>query len=258
VITLPEHPDVVFDKAPLVAVRCRATFSPVLSLMTSAGVAGIQEALRSEYPSYEERRRASFTFTNEIGIEHQPPVHSLQSQDGWRVDVTTTSVELSALGAAYSTSGEFLARFDRIAQVVARTVAPGPTSRLALSKENKLRHPDVKAPADWNGLLSSLLVQPFSDFAAHSPDGCRPHGASTLHFHGDDQILDVTYGVELQSPETFDLVISRWTDRPYDLESSTEMIDVLREFADGATSIFHFLLEDDMKAYLQPKARELA
>ena len=254
-ITLPDHPDVVFDKAPLVAVRCRAMFSPVLSLMTSAGAAGIQEALRAEYPSYEEKQRASFTFTNEIGLEHQPPVHSLHSADGWQVDITTTSVELSAQGMAYTTSEEFLTRFDRIARAVARTVAPEPTVRLLLSKENQLTHPNVKSPADWKGLLSGLLVQPFSDFGSLTGNECRTHGASTLHFHGDDQILEIRYGTELQTPGVFGLAINRWTDRPYDLGSSSEMIDVLTEFADGATSIFHFLLEEEMKVYLEPESR---
>ena len=257
-LSLPDHPDVVFGKAPLVAVRCEATFSPVLALMTQAGIAGLQEAVRSHYPIYEEKQRATFTFKNEIGLEHRPPVHCLSSGDGWSVNVTTTSVELRSDGATYTTSADFLGRFESIANAVARTISPEPTVRLLLAKENQLTHPDVDKPADWNGLLSASIVGPYVQLDGLTSDSGKPHGASMFHVHGDDQILEVKYGSTLAAPDRFDLSISRWTERPYDLESTQEVIDALQQFADDATGIFHLLLEEPMKTYLEPNERAQA
>jgi uncharacterized protein (TIGR04255 family) len=145
-LTFPDHPDVVFERAPLLVVLCQVKYPPILSLLTAAGVAGFQEAIRDLYPVLQPEAGAQIELgPGGLAVSEKSPVWRMSSQDeSWRVSVATDMAALEAF--SYTSIDDFADRLAYVLEALRRTVRPEPSTRLGLRKVNDIEHPDVADP----------------------------------------------------------------------------------------------------------------
>lgn len=241
-----DHPDVVYEHAPLLSVLCQVKFPPILSLMTMPGVAGFQSALTGEYPKL---------VTPPTGPD-APPVWRFQDEDErWTVGLAPDFVSIET--PSYTHSGEFLDRFERVLVNLYRTLRPLPSVRIGLRKVNALpAEPGTKDTLALKGMARDELLGPLLVEKFPAPISVA---FSFLQFDDDDNRLMVRYGMEATTePEQlrFILDLDYFTERPYTLETPGPIIDLLRYYSDGITNFFHWAIPEGYRAKLGPKNRE--
>lgn len=252
-----EHPDVVFDDAPLVMVLCQVRFPPVLSLMTLAGVTGFQTAIRDIYPTLlPASRMATVEVSNEqIGASATAPVWKFADESkNWTVGLATDFVSLET--PRYSDIGEFLSRFQRILKLLRHTVRPADALRIGFRKVNVF-HADGHDTVAFSEmitpeLLGPLGVQRFPTELA----GCF----GQIVFKDDDNALVVRHGLaEPKEENKMEYVVDMdyFTERPMQVDGNQAMIELLRYFSDGMTSFFHWAVRDAHKEKLGPHERKV-
>ena len=245
--------DVVLERAPLTNVLCQVRFEPVLSLLSEAGVAGFQEALRSDYPRFDTEQTTEVQFGNEgtLGVKQAAPIWRLTSDDDtWRVSLAVDFIALER-AAPYTHITDFTDHLRRVIEVLDRTVHPAASTRIGLRKINVLSHPDVAHPSDWVGLLRpDVLGLPSADLpvepdVAYAIDRLKDGTAE----------LDIRRGVLTEDPGEYVIDLDYWTEMPYDLSLTGGLFDLLRDFSDSMTNFFRWCLETPMYEFLGPTPR---
>jgi uncharacterized protein (TIGR04255 family) len=247
------HPDVVFRRAPLVVVLSQVRFAPILSLLTAAGVAGFQEALRERYPTLtpEEGGEVQLGPTG-LSLSEKPPVWRLTSQDEhWRVSVATDFVALEAF--KYTDAIEFAERLDEVLEAVDRTVHPPPASRVGLRKVNDLEHPEVHAPRDWRGRIGSHLLGLLE--WDRIPGDVEFAFSDVRLRDGDGGTLAIRHGVLPGAPAKYRLDLDYFTERSLSVEAGGRLTAMLREYSDAMTGFFHLCLTEGLYDWLEPRPR---
>lgn len=249
-----EHDDVVFDHAPLVTVLCQVRFPPVLSLMTAAGIAGFQTALREEYPTLlpPERSASLELGPQSVGVEASAPVWKLRDASGqWTVGLAVDFISLES--PSYTNIDDFLTRFGRVLRVLRRTVRPAESLRVGLRKVNFIQAPDPRQTASFLGIVRSELLGPLGVEQFPAPIGGY---FSQLEFVDQDNVLVVRYGLQVQQDKPgFMLDMDYFTERPTEVGDAPSLMELLRHFSDGMTSFFHWGLDDRHKPKLGPRSR---
>lgn len=250
-----DHPDVVFDNAPLVQVLCQVKFPPILSLMTRAGVAGFQTALRDEYPVLDSVQAAAKVQMGAEAIAFSPgaPVWRFHdAQRTWIVGLAADFISLETSG--YTDIEEFLERFSSALSVLRRTVRPADTMRIGMRKVNEFQ----ENGRDTRAFLSKLRPEVLGLSAVDSFPAPISGAMSQMHFVDDDTMLAVRHGLSENSDEekmSYVLDMDYFTERPHAIDGGDSITNLLRHFSDGMTSFFHWALVDSYKAELGPQQR---
>lgn len=252
-----EHDDVVFEHAPLVTVLCQVRFPPVLSLMTAAGVAGFQTALREEYPTLlPPQRSASVELgPQSVGVEASAPVWKLSDAGGqWTVGLAVDFVSLESPN--YTNITDFLTRFARVLKVLRRTVRPADSLRVGLRKVNFLEAPESQQTTSFLRMVRPELLGPLAVEQFPAPVSGF---FSQLQFADQDNLLVVRYGLQVQQERPgFVLDMDYFTERPNEVSDAPGLMQLLRHFSDGMTSFFHWGIDERYKQELAPRPRSEA
>lgn len=248
-----KHEDVVFERAPLTSVLCQIRFPQILAILDRAGISGVQEALRNEYPDFDSGVEAQFAF-NQDGAElkMKPPVWRFRTLDEmWRVSL---GVDFLALETPdYHHFKDFADRLFFVISAAERTLSPGPSLRIGLRKVNLIEHPDVAQPSDWNGLLTSQLLGLAGDSSL--PGTARRDYSEYMIADDAGDALAIRHGIDPDSSANYRLDLDYWTERRFDVTPTTQLRDLLAAFSDSMTAFFHSCLEQRMYDHLQPKPR---
>jgi len=246
------HEDVVFERAPLVSVLTQIRFPPVLSLMSAAGVAGFQTAIRDSYPTMLPAQRTATIAMGEqtVGVEQKAPTWRMQSQDGnWTVGVAADFISLET--PSYSSIDEFLARCAEVLRAIHRTIRPAASVRVGLRKVNLLRY-----DGEQENLSSIVRPEVLGSLAVRDFPAPLTNYFSQFEFTEDDNKLVVRCGLVIHDDEPgFLLDCDCFTERPYPIDGRDTLIGLLRHFSDGITSFFHWSIQDAYKRQLGPRPR---
>lgn len=256
-----KHEDVVFDHAPLVRVLCQIRFPPVLSLLTVAGVTGFQAGIREHYPTLLPAEPNAFiqVSRDQVGVETQPPVWRFVDQERqWTVGLAANFVSLET--PTYTHIDEFLERFQHVLSVLHRTIRPATSLRIGMRKVNIIevhgRDSSSLTGAVRRELLGPISVEGFPALISGY--------FSQLVFEEEYNQLVVRHGLAAEDEDSdqeslrFVIDLDYFTERPYDVDGTDSLVDLLRHFSDGMTSFFHWSVEDDYKTNLGPRARQEA
>lgn len=249
------HEDVVFDDAPLVVVLTQVKFSPILSLLTLAGVAGFQASLRDEYPTMLERAQQPSVLVgpNVVGAQQGSPIWRFTDDSKqWVVGLAADFVSLET--PKYTDIEEFLGRFQHILDVLRRVVRPGESLRIGLRKINTFEAPG----RDTAALLSMLRPELLGLVGVERFPAPLGGAASQVGFQDDENTLMVRSGLENpmgREVVKFSLDLDYYTERPYQIGGDRSMIELMKYFSDGMTSFFHWTLLDSYRETLHPHAR---
>lgn len=246
-----DHPDVRFEHAPLASVLCQLQFAPILSLLSDAGVAGFQEAVRPEYPSLKPERNARVNFgPNQVGVQQSAPVWRFFSQDEhWRLGLAADFVSLET--DAYVTIEDFLGRLSSALEVLERTIRTGDFIRIGLRKINSIERP-VERFSDWARYINPSLLGAVGDTTI--PDEIL-FALSDLRFKDDDNTMAVRHGLFPDKADTYLIDIDYFTERPYGASVDSGVTELLHYFSKGMTSFFHWATTDHLKSELAPVPR---
>ncbi|HUY86367.1 MAG TPA: TIGR04255 family protein [Acidimicrobiales bacterium] len=291
-----DHPDVVFQKAPLVMVLSQIRYEPVLSLMSEVGIAGFQEGVRHLYPHIRGEQAGQLEIggqldgSKRIGFQQSAPIWRLTDEDAkWRVSLAVDFVALEA--PQYRDFGEFLERLMFILDVLDRTVNVGDSTRIGVRKINLLTHPSIDSPTSWLQLLRpellatagaplpgkvvqslsetrlqeglaqltirhGLIPKAGAELLASSVDEIRRRDASAISVPPIAEVSAHTVA-ETQDATDFVLDLDYGTIAPYPARGGQDMAEVLKEFSDGITSFFHWAITPEYFEWLSPEPRRL-
>lgn len=252
------HPDVVFGRAPLLNVLCQVKFTPILSLLTQAGVTGFQEALRHRYPKFlEPTQQASVAMgPNGVGVQTAPPVWRLSDNEGrWTVGLAADFVSLET--EEYSHIDDFAERFGQILGVVDRVIRPSESVRIGLRKVNAFELPVHRRTESLRGVVRAEMLGPLAVEAFPVPITTF---ASQLAFtEYEFNRLVVRYGLQPVSPDEdglrYVLDIDYFTEEPYQIDGRDEFLGLIKHFSAGITNFFHWAIEPDYLDTLEPRPR---
>lgn len=252
------HPDVVYDRAPLLTVLTQIRFPPVLSLLSQAGLAGFQAALRHRYETLLPAERVANVAVGAqaIGIEAAAPVWRLTDKAGdWTVGLATDFVSLET--RAYGGTDDFLDRLEEVLVALRATVRPADSLRIGLRKVNAISAPD---PADSRSLVGMVRQELLGPLAVERFPAPISGAFSQLRFEDGLNNLVISYGANKPADEKLDFIIDSdySTEQPYELAGDAAMLGLLRHFSAGSTSFFHWALEDGYKEQLGPQPRAVS
>ncbi len=250
------HADVVFKRAPLRTVLCQVKFPPVLSLLTPAGVAGFQAAVRDEYPTLLPlERTASVSLSPEsFGVSPAPPVWRFTNADRkWTVGLSSEFISLET--SSYAGIDGFLDRLGMVLAALRRTVRPAESTRVGLRKVNAIPAPD---PRDTYSLLGIVRPELLGLLAVPVFPAPIAHYLSHLVFKDDFSGLAVRCALNSPDEVTTHLMLDLdyFTEQPYTVAAEDALLGLLRHFSDGTTNFFHWAVTDDYKESLGPFPRD--
>lgn len=251
-----QHPDVVYEKAPLATVMCQVKFSPILSLAVAEGVAGFQQALRKDYPNFPAPQQSASVQVGPISsVNVSPPVWRLLDADSnWTVGVAVDFVSLET--PRYTSIEDFLERLDRVLNVIARTIQPSLSGRVGLRKVNIIEAPVEQDPSSFSGVIRPEFLGPLGLDNWPVPIA---GAASQLHFNeSDDTGLVVRSGIGRDDAGKLGFVLDMdyFTDRPFEVQGGGDLTESLRQFSDSMTSFFHWAVMPDYLNTLSPHPRQ--
>jgi uncharacterized protein (TIGR04255 family) len=252
------HPDVVYDHAPLVTVLTQIRFPPILSLLSQAGATGFQAALRRDYPVLLPAERTANVAMSQtaVDVEASAPVWRLTNeQRDWTVGVAVDMVSLET--KSYAGTDDFLERFAHVLKALRATLRPAESIRIGLRKVNAIQAPDSVDTRSLLGLVRPEMLGPLSVERFPAPIA----GAfSQLVFEDGLNRLIIRYGANKPAEDRLEFIIDSdySTDQPHQVDADDSMLGLLRHFSAGATSFFHWAVEDDYKNTLGPRPRATA
>ena len=254
-LSFGEHPDVLFQKAPLESVLCQIRFSPVLALLDRTGVAGFQEALRSTYPEMDQDIQTTMAVTPQ-GSSLQAGVPNWRFSDSagnWRTSIGVDFVALETSDAPGYRFEEFWNRLAKVLEALDRTVRVVSSRRVGLRKVNVLSHPAVASFKDWSGLLRGELL---GLSAAPNMPNTLSSDYSEIHFPDESGgTLSIRHGVEPGDLTRYRLDLDYWTNRVIRLDRPERIEGLLDGYAKSMTSFFHWCLENRLFEFLEPRPR---
>ncbi|WP_166804420.1 TIGR04255 family protein [Cryobacterium algoritolerans] len=246
----------MFEQAPLTLVLCQVRFPPILALLSAAGVTGFQTALRDVYPVFlEPEHSASINLSpGSIGVDAHAPVWKLRDEkQNWTVGIAIDFVSLET--DSYTSMEEFLSRFDHVLKALRRTLRPAESLRVGLRKVNVLKSKTANQTFGLVGMVRRELLGPLAVAEFPAPIS---GAASHLQFQDDDSSLVVRSGLSRDDSGALVFVIDMdyFTERPYEIDGGNSLTMLMTHFSEGATSFFHWAIDDDYKATLKPHPRD--
>ena len=248
-----EHDDVVFERAPLSLVLCQIRFSPILQLLTPAGVAGFQTGLRADYPNFLGPTRNAHVRMGpeEIDVKASPPVWKLaDASHSWIVGVAQDFVSLET--SKYTDMGEFLERLGTVVKVTKATLRPSDSVRIGMRKVNEINLPIAGHPESLVGVVKREMLGPLA-----VPGFPVSGAAGQLELVDDDSQLVIRHGLAVRQdakPERYILDCDFFTERPYRIDRN-EVLQLVGQFSRGITDFFHWAIEPGYKDGLGPRKR---
>lgn len=250
------HDDVLFERAPLQTVLCQVKFPPIFALLDELGVAGLQEALRFDYPKTEFNRDVEIAVdAKQTQLRQKAPVWRMLTED--RVWTVSAAIDFVALETtSYPSFGEFSRRLDFLLAAVDRTLSPGRLTRLGIRKVNLLRREDVTSLSGWAEYLRPELM----GLAIYKDlPGTIASSYSEWHLHDDaGGTLTIRAGMDPEEKHLFRLDFDYWTEaQHFEIEGGSELIELVTAYSKSITSCFHWALGSNIKRSFGPKPRQL-
>lgn len=250
-----EHEDVVFRKAPLETVLCQVRFPPILALLDEVGVAGLQEAVRAEYPDTSSDHQVEFNVGPvNAQVKRSAPIWRMRTDpDRWTVSAAVDFVALET--THYGDWDQFRQRLEFLLAAVDRTLAPGRTKRIGLRKVNLFTHPEAKDAQEWVGLLRPELI----GIAGLETPGTVALSFSEVHYQDNaGGTLTARFGPDREASSKFRVDLDYWNEDRFAIMPSSSLVHVLAEYASSMTSFFHWIITPRLKEHLEPVPRSRA
>lgn len=248
------HEDVVFDRAPLRTVLCQVMFSPILSLLTKAGAAGFQEALRGDYPIFEMERSLNLSVSDDSStIREAASIWKLKNETGtWVVSLSANFVALET--SAYLDIEDFITRLDRVLSVTARVLQPSSSSRIGLRKVNAFEVKGTKIDA-FDAVVTPELLGPLK---LHGTDLKVSTFFSQIDYDDDGAKMVVRHGLGAHNDDSIEFVLDLdyYTEIPREVNGGESMSGLIRHFSQGITSFFHASIKPEFKESLLPRPKK--
>lgn len=165
----PETKRVIYNKNPLDNVICQLRFPPIL-MIDSEVPSGFQNAIRNEYPLYEEKTEVVHEFT--AGLKPQFPQevinqlsntsinknHEFTSEDGvWKINLTRTFISIST--AKYRRWEHFKDKFKNSYDALIKYYNPPFFTRIGLRYIDLFCRESLDLQeTDWNELIQPQLL----------------------------------------------------------------------------------------------------
>ncbi len=253
VLSFPDHPDVVFERAPLTQVLAQIRFSPILALMDQAGVAGFQEALRRDYPEFDVEQEAQIAISStHAEVQTKAPIWRMRdSEERWQVSLAVDFIALRV--SSYGHFGEFSDRLLHVLAVLERTLSPGRTKRIGLRKINRFEHPAVQAPEGWRELIKGDLL---GLVGVKDMPGTYTGEYSEIHLEDSEfGVLTIRHGIDLNDSSAYLLDLDYWTTNSIEIQSDDKIIFLLKDYSDSMTGFFHWCIGEELSNFLEPIPR---
>ena len=169
----PDSPRVIYKKNPLEQVICQLRFPPILRIDTEPP-AKYQDAIRKEYPLFEERKGISLDLPNQLQ-EQLPPefLRLLGSSDKkaynfisidkqWTISFTRDFIALTT--GRYTRWEEFKEYFKIPFETLLNEYSPALFSRVGLRYRNIIRKSELGLQdISWSELIQPYIAGPLSD-----------------------------------------------------------------------------------------------
>jgi uncharacterized protein (TIGR04255 family) len=254
-LTFPSHEDVVFEHAPLTSVICQVKFPPIYPLISASAVVGFQESLSGTYFAADPDVGAStaqMVNGKVVNIGQTPTTwRFIDTSGNWIVGLSVDFISLES--KAYTSIAEFSQRMTDLLTVLYRVLRPRDATRVGLRKINAFEFDDAH-PSEMSTMLRPEIAGVLGD------DILAPaltNYASQFELRDDDDTALVVRTGPIRAGDrvSFILDMDYATLRPYPIDDSGNLGEVLREFSEGITSFFHWALLDEFKATLGPRPR---
>lgn len=258
----PDSPRVVYGRNPLAEVTCKIQFPPVLRI-DSETPAAFQDAIRDEYPRYQEASAAPVQlppnvpaemrrFVQGLGLPRSGPAqHQFSSEDGkWSVTLTRESLALRTTN--YERWEQFRERFSRANEALVQIYRPA-----AYVTRVGLRYVDVICRSKlglenepWRRLLKPHIAGEFS--AEEIADGID---SATRNVHvklnDEDHYVTLKSGLVSTPGEQCFMI-----DSDFHTHKRTESTHVLRKldsFNRMGGQLFRWCIDERLHQALGPK-----
>jgi uncharacterized protein (TIGR04255 family) len=172
----PDYQRRVFKRNPIADVTCQLRFPPILKIATEIPDA-MQEALRSQYPGFQQQHLVPFQLvvpspgpaTPATDTSPAPTtLHMFLSEDqSWRVTLGPDSISLST--TTYEEFPQFLERLRSPLDTLARMYSPGEFVRVGLRYRDVIRRKELGiADRAWSRLLRPQILGEMTEAALGS------------------------------------------------------------------------------------------
>jgi uncharacterized protein (TIGR04255 family) len=161
-LDLPEPSTDKLARSPLILVVCQVQHEQSLAVQDPRKALAIHEALSGQYPDFAPQNNQILSIAaGSAGLQTLPSELSrgwrMRSDDGhWTAVVMPDNFALET--TKYDDWADFSSRLLGLMVAVEATISPAIEQRLGLRMIDRLIHPDVEAPADWNGLLDPSFL----------------------------------------------------------------------------------------------------
>lgn len=248
---LRSTPRVIYQNNPLKVVVLQVRFSPILLLAQPAGLAPLQEAIRSDYPQAaapEQQVSVSIAPNGTVSPMAQMGPWRFLSEDGnWTVSVAPDFVALET--KAYSRYEDFDTRARALFEVVPRVLQLRDRGRLGLRYVNEINYPEAATLAQWDELLDPELL----GICGRELKERIVRTIQHIDVNIDDGILTIRHGCDTSnegaSPYVIDLDAHDDESRPYTVDDIMRRAAGYREWIGG---FFRKSLRPKLAEYLHP------
>lgn len=257
---LPNYKWVRFKKSPLRLVIGQIRFPIIPRFKQEGFIAPLQEAVRSEYPSFS--REATLTYQlSPSGISQVPgeSLWRLSTRDGmWSLVVGESALTFES--RRYTSMNEFADRFKSLMEAASEYLGVTERLRLGLRYTNEIRYSEANTLSDWKALLRPEFI----GFEASALlDGHVDHMLQEIQIQRPDGILAIRHGLlngTLVPPlPQEDLVNGRFylIDLDY-YDANESALDInativqMQAYNDIIYRFFRWTLGDELFSYLEP------
>ncbi len=257
----PDSPRVLYEKNPLEEVICQLRFPPILRIDAQVP-ADFQDAVRAQYPLFEEERAAdkfaglppevAKIVEAELLFRTGKTGYKVRSADElWTVSLTRDFVSLST--RKYAQWNEFKGHLELPVKRFVQTYEPAFYSRIGLRYRNVIRRSALGlAEVSWSELLKPYIAGEFSsrDVSNHIIHASREIGIRLPN--GNGQVV-VRHGLALAKKTGEECYV---IDSDFFVEERSETGDAFRRlehFNREAGHLFRWCIEDRLHRAMRPR-----
>lgn len=255
----PTFPRVIYQKNPLEFVVCEFRFPAILNIELEVP-AKFQEAVRSEYPIFQESVAANFAppellkLLSNANALPSGKTYEFQSINGeWKIVLTRQSFSLTC--TKYKRWDEFQRRLELPFAALTSAYSPELFVRIGLRYRDLISRERLGlTDVGWGELLQPGFVDIFH--TPFAPMLLRSWQQVTLRLPRPDTQVTVQHGLLQASPQG---EICYVFDSDFSTESRTEpsnAIDLLRFFNRHSWSVFRSWISDRLHTAMEPEPAE--
>jgi hypothetical protein len=251
-VGLEDQPRVLFKQNPLKVVVTQVRFPPIYSLEQAAGIAPLQDAIRSEFPIAEPRAQQVSIPVGPAGpgqpITGQGPWRFLSEDGTWTVSVAQDYIAVET--TEYKRYEEFRAKAQIVFQAAVEVLQVSRRTRFGLRYVDEIEHPEARSMGDWARFIKPSLL-------GAAGDQLKEHVTQAIEqidLTVDDADLTIRHGYLKPTSErsvyVIDLDAHDDRTQPFGLEHTLGQMDAYKGWI---WSFFVQSITDELIAYLEPE-----